>query len=90
MAKKGRTQSLNGSAPTDAMVRRLDVIIRLLLDWVPSADAPSRSAYDASLLLAKAGLSPTEIASITGRHRNNVSRDLSKARTKRRRKAHRL
>lgn len=86
MVKKARDDEIT---ITEALVRRLDVIIRALLERVPPAEGASRSAYDQSLFLAKAGLSPTEIAGITGRHRNNVSRDLSTARKKRRRKSSR-
>lgn len=63
----------------EAITRRLDAIISLLVEHDLGTDKP-RQAYDQSVRLAKAGLRPAEIATITGRHPNNISRDLSKAR----------
>ena len=63
----------------DAITRRLDVIISLLVEWQPGVEA-GRSAQEQAIRLYKAGLRPIEIATITGRHANNISRDVSAAR----------
>lgn len=63
----------------DAVTRRLDVIINLLAEWQPQEGA-TRSAREQTIRLYKAGLRPVEIASITGRHANNIHRDISMAR----------
>ena len=73
--KVPESDALNG------ILRRLDVIISLLAERAPGSDEP-RNAYEQSVRLVKAGLRPSEIATITGRHINNVSRDLSQARKK--------
>ena len=78
MAKKQGGTSPESEA-LDGLARRLDVVISLLVEHAPGTGEP-RSAYDQSVRLAKAGLQPVEIAAITGRHRNNINRDISKAR----------
>lgn len=63
----------------EAVTRRLDVIINLLAEWQPQ-DGMTRTAREQTIRLYKAGLRPVEIASITGRHANNIHRDISMAR----------
>jgi len=78
MAKKLEDTS-SESEDLNCITRRLDVIISLLVEHAPGTDEP-RSAYEQSVRLAKAGFRPVEIAAVTGRHANNVSRDISEAR----------
>jgi hypothetical protein len=46
----------------------------------PTRKQPPGRQEQLSVLLTQAGLRPIEIARLTGRHPNNISRDISKAR----------
>lgn len=63
----------------EALVRRFDLIIGLLIDGPPHPEAEN-SAEEKTVRLARIGMRPVEIARLTGRHEGNVNRDLSKAR----------
>lgn len=73
------TSVADSSEAMDAIVRRLDAIVSLLVQWDPESEE-ARSAAEQTIRLRMAGLRPVEIAGITGRHPNNVSRDISVAR----------
>jgi hypothetical protein len=61
------------------LIRRLDAILAILAQWQPS-DSLRRSVEEQAVTLVRAGLRPVEVARITGRHQNNINRDVSKAR----------
>ena len=63
----------------EALVRRFDIIIGLLVEGPPDPSTAD-SAEEKSIRLARIGMRPVEIARLTGRHESNVNRDLSKAR----------
>jgi hypothetical protein len=63
----------------DAIIRRLDAIISLLVEWQPDEES-IRKVEDQTIRLAKVGLRPVEIAGITGRAPNNVSKNIAQAR----------
>lgn len=65
-----------------AVVRRLDALIGLIVEWRPSSEISQRSAEEQTIKLRKSGLRPVEIARITGRALSNVTRDISVARKK--------
>lgn len=82
------------SDPQRELLTRLNGLIFLVADTFPrplepespkakgkKAKPPGRSE-DLAVRLAQAGLRPIEIAGLTGRHQNNINRDLSKARKK--------
>jgi hypothetical protein len=75
---KKRTSQLETSQ-TDAIIRKLDAIISLLVEWQPDEDS-IRKVEDQTIRLAKVGLRPVEIAAITGRAPNNVSKNITQAR----------
>jgi transposase len=60
-------------------VRRLDAILGLLVQG-GLTPGQKRTAESQTILLYKVGLRPFEIAKITGRHANNVRRDIAEAR----------
>jgi hypothetical protein len=66
----------------DAMLRRLDALIALIVEWRPSSEMSQRTAEEQTIKLRKSGLRPVEIARITGRAMSNVTRDISAARKK--------
>jgi len=68
--------------PGNAVVRRLDVLIALIVEWRPNSEMSQRSAVEQTIRLRKAGLRPVEIARITGRAVTNITRDISAARKK--------
>lgn len=74
-----KTRAAVEASPTDAIIRRLDAIISLLVEWLPQEDA-ARKVEDQTIRLAKVGLRPVEIAEITGRAPNNVSKNIAQAR----------
>lgn len=76
---KSKPRTAVESSPTDAIIRRLDAIISLLVEWVPEEDT-TRKVEDQTVRLAKVGLRPIEIAEITGRAPNNVSKNITQAR----------
>lgn len=63
----------------EALVRRFDIIIGLLVEGPPDP-ATADNAESKSIRLARIGMRPVEIARLTGRHESNINRDLSKAR----------
>ena len=66
----------------NAVLRRLDALIALIVEWGPSSELSQRSAEEQTIKLRKAGLRPVEIARITGRALTNITRDISAARKK--------
>lgn len=74
------------------ILARLNGLIFLLADTLPrlpETDPPGSKqkkrkppgrSEELAVRLAQAGLRPVEIAGFTGRHQNNINRDLSKAR----------
>ena len=76
------------------ILTRLNGLIFLVADTFPRPPEPESTSKqknkkkskppgrseDLAVRLAQAGLRPIEIAGLTGRHQNNVNRDLSKAR----------
>jgi len=79
MSKSGTATTGDGDT---AVVRRLDALIALIVEWRPSSEMSQRSAEDQTIRLRKTGLRPVEIARITGRAVTNVTRDISAARKK--------
>ena len=77
--KQAPTVADTSTDSEDAVIRRLDAILGLLVQWQP-AEGAKRSAEEQTISLARAGLRPVEIARITGRVENNISRDISNAR----------
>ena len=69
----------NSRQEQDALLKRLDVIISLLVEWNPTTNS-ERSAFEQTVRLARVGLETGEVARIMGRQGSNVSRDISKAR----------
>ncbi len=65
-----------------AILRRLDALIGLIVEWRPNSEMSQRSAEEQTIKLRKAGLRPVEIARITGRALTNITRDISAARKK--------
>jgi hypothetical protein len=78
----GKTTNVNTETVDSPVVRRLDALIALLVEWRPASEASQRSAEDQTIKLRKAGLRPVEIAHITGRALSNITRDISNARKK--------
>ena len=73
------------------ILTRLNGLIFLVADTFPRPPEPESASKrkkpkpagrseDLAVRLAQAGLRPIEIAGLTGRHQNNINRDLSKAR----------
>lgn len=83
MASTRNPLSATSSSSTDDVIRRLDAIIALLVEWQPDEDR-TRKVEEQTIRLAKAGLRPVEIAAITGRAPNNVSKNIAQARKDRR------
>jgi hypothetical protein len=79
MPPRKRSAAQPASTENSAVTRRLDALLALLVQWLPPV-ALRRSVEDQSITLARLGLRPTEIANLTGRQRNNISRDISKGR----------
>ena len=91
--KPSESQVDQRSDPQRELLTRLNGLIFLVADTFPrplepetaskkkgkKAKVPGRSE-DLAVRLAQAGLRPIEIAALTGRHQNNINRDLSKAR----------
>ena len=78
-----KSPSATFSSSTDDIIRRLDAIIALLVEWQPDDDR-TRKVEEQTIRLARAGLRPIEIAAITGRAPNNVSKNIAQARKDRR------
>jgi len=66
----------------NSIVRRLDALIALIVEWRPTSEMSQRSAEEQTIKLRKVGLRPVEIARITGRAVSNITRDISAARKK--------
>lgn len=67
----------------EALVRRFDIIIGLLLERQQDEskeDGPLSSTEGRSVRLFRLGMAPAEIARLSGRTGSNIRRDLSKAR----------
>jgi len=63
----------------ERITRRLDAIISLLVERQPAEDN-LRKVEDQTIRLARVGLRPVEIAAITGRASNNVTKNIAQAR----------
>jgi len=79
MAESAEKRSMTLEEGIEALIRRFDLIIGLLIEGPPDPEA-GNSAEEKTLRLARIGMRPIEIARLTGRHESNVNRDLSKAR----------
>jgi hypothetical protein len=79
MADNVEKQSMTLDEGIEALVRRFDLIIGLLVEGPPEPGT-EHNAEETSIRLARIGMRPVEIARLTGRHESNVNRDLSRAR----------
>ena len=79
MAEKQERRVMTMEEGISELVRRFDLIIGLLVEGPPDPET-DKGAEAKTIRLARIGMRPIEIARLTGRHENNVSRDISKAR----------
>jgi hypothetical protein len=67
----------------DRSVKRLDALIRLILEYLYVADRSAFNKTTAVQLLNSMGFGPTEIAHIFGKKREEITSMLAKAKKKR-------